>query len=315
MVRKTIKRSYVRKPTVGILSVPLSPDSKFFKVCGSSYIASGHIDWLKSYKLNIRVIPYYHNNLKTFINKVDGIYLPSGGAFSSTQKEYYYAAKELIKLAIKENKKRCFPIWGACMGMQQMMIVAEGSDNYNNLLEDFNSYENYKTPAFFTDNSHKTDIYNTLSIEDKDKMQKSNGTLQNHMMGLTPDKFIGLKKLNNFYNIVDVAFDRDNKEFVNTIEAKKYPFFGVQWHPERQPEIRSLLKVYIKCLKTNQIKNKKTKKFLKTHKIKCKNFSNNLYNYCDFYYDHDNPIVNKVQCNYIIEHGRNKDGSKFGTIG
>ena len=37
-----------RKFIIGIVSVPLSPEKKFFKVCGDSYIASSHLKWLKS---------------------------------------------------------------------------------------------------------------------------------------------------------------------------------------------------------------------------------------------------------------------------
>ena len=77
------------------------------------------------------------------MKRVNGLYFPSGGAFAVTQHEYYKGCKQFLKLAMKENDKgNHFPIWGGCMGMQQMMIIAEGSDNLDNLLQRFDSYKN-----------------------------------------------------------------------------------------------------------------------------------------------------------------------------
>ena len=32
---------------IGIITVPLTPDKKYFKVCGDSYISSQHLTWMK----------------------------------------------------------------------------------------------------------------------------------------------------------------------------------------------------------------------------------------------------------------------------
>ena len=44
--------------TLGMVTVPLSPDKQFFQVCGDSYIASSHITWLKRYGVKILPIPW-----------------------------------------------------------------------------------------------------------------------------------------------------------------------------------------------------------------------------------------------------------------
>ena len=37
---------------------------------------------------------------------------------------------------MKENDKgNHFPIWGGCMGMQQLMIIADGHDDLEHLLQ------------------------------------------------------------------------------------------------------------------------------------------------------------------------------------
>ena len=314
--RKITCRAKNHKIRIGVLTVPLSPDSKFFKVCGSSYVYSGHEDWLKSEGIEIINIPYYHNNLKKFIPLVDGLYLPSGGAFASTQNTYYYASKELLKLAIKENERRCFPVWGGCMGMQQMMIVADGNDNYNDFLETFDSYKNYKTPLFFTEEGMHSQLFSLFSKKELDKMQTTDCSLHNHTMGLTPDTFKKCEPLNSFYRILQTSFDRNNKEFVSTIEARNYPFYGVQWHPERQPQFKKMLKAFKNKLQRDCDKKLNRKhKALKSRKYQCRNYSNDLYNKCTFFWEHDNPIVDEKKCVYLSKYGYNSNGKRFAPVG
>ena len=101
-----------KKFIVGIVSVPLTPEKKYFKVCGDSYIASSHLKWLKSQDVETLIIPYNTKDIKYYFSKVQGLYFPSGGAFASNQTEYYKCCKKLIQMAMKENDKgNYFPIW------------------------------------------------------------------------------------------------------------------------------------------------------------------------------------------------------------
>ena len=45
---------------IGIITVPLTPTRKYYKVCGDAYIASSHISWLKRGGIDIVAIPYYY---------------------------------------------------------------------------------------------------------------------------------------------------------------------------------------------------------------------------------------------------------------
>lgn len=40
-------------------------------------------------------------------------------------------------------------------------------------------------------------------------------------------------RLTSFFNVLSVNKDRAGKEFISTIEAKRYPIFASQWHPEK----------------------------------------------------------------------------------
>ena len=137
--RKKKKKIFV----VGIVSEPLSPNKKYFKVCGDSYIASSHLSWMRRQGIIPLVIPYDTKDLKYYFNRIHGLYLPSGGAFAGTQQKYYNCCKKLMLMAMKENDKGChFPVWGCCMGFQQMLILADGNDDVDNFLQKFDSYNN-----------------------------------------------------------------------------------------------------------------------------------------------------------------------------
>ena len=51
--------------------------------------------------------------------------------------------------------------------------------------------------------------------------------------------------------------DRKGRNYVSTIEGRFYPFYGVQWHPERSSAMDYFAKFFVNELKKNRTKNKK----------------------------------------------------------
>lgn len=314
-VKPTLKKT--RQLVIGMLTVPLSPDGKYHDVCGDSYIVTAHIDWLKAQGVKVVPVPYYKKNLDAYLKNVNGVYLPSGGAFSQTQKEYYFAAKYLINYAIKQNDGgNYFPVWGGCMGMQQMLIAMDGNDDYDNFLELFDSHKNLYLPLHFTDEGKESRIFSLYSKREKDELQKRKSSLHNHKMGLSPSKFKQSRKLCDFFNIVNISQDRNGKPFISTIEAKNYPIYGVQWHPERKKNFYRLSIFFRNELKkSSRFLNKLKRKKLETRKIKCMKYSNNLYKYCNFYWDKTDKDNNPRKCNKVANSKKNKSRRVYDVIG
>lgn len=40
-------------------------------------------------------------------------------------------------------------------------------------------------------------------------------------------------RLSAMFDVLSVNDDKQGRTFVSTIEGKKLPFYGVQWHPEK----------------------------------------------------------------------------------
>jgi len=291
------KKKKKRQLVVGMISVPLTPGKKYYQVCGDSYIASSHIRWLKRFGVKILPIPYKTKNFKSYMGKINGLYFPSGGAFAGTQKEYYNCCKKFLQLAMKENDKgNHFPIWGGCMGMQQLMIIADGHDDLEHLLQRFDSFDNLLSTLDFTSDGLKSRMVRRISDKELKKLSTKECTLNNHKMGLSPLKFEKHKNLDKFYKIVSTSVDRKGKKYVSTIEGRFYPFYGVQWHPERSSAMDYFAKFFINELKKNRTKNKKHTRKIYTKEVDCFNYSNRLYKRCRFYWHKKTSKHNRKLC-------------------
>tara|TARA_Y100000389_G_scaffold205058_1_gene262564 strand:+ start:11007 stop:12026 length:1020 start_codon:yes stop_codon:yes gene_type:complete len=316
---KTIKHNKKNKFVVGVVAVPLTPDKKYYKVCGDSYIASSHISWLKRQGFNVLVIPYNTKHLKSYFDKIHALYLPSGGAFAGTQMTYYNCCKKLLHMAIKANDNGTyFPVWGCCMGFQQMLILADDKDDVDNFLQKFDSYKNLLLPIHFTKEGLNSKFARGVGETTMKKLRRNKCTMNNHKLGITPEKFERNKKVNSFYNIVGTSTDRKGREFVAIIEAKHYPFWGVQWHPERDNSMDSLIKFFAKEVKKSNRKTHDDKHYdkypsMSTKKIDCMNYSENLYKKCNFYWHKKSSEHNKRLCAAAqLDKIENKDGSEGG---
>ena len=60
-----------------------------------------------------------------------------------------------------------------------------------------------------------------------------NVTYNHHKGGIIPKRFSESQKLVDFYRSLSTNEDKKGVTFISTVEAKKYPFYGVQWHPEK----------------------------------------------------------------------------------
>ena len=299
--KKDIKKK--KKYIIGIVTVPLTPTKKFFKVCGDSYISSRHITWLKENGFETLYIPYNTKKLEEYLDKVHGVYLPSGGAFSGTQMTYYRCCKNIINYSIKINDRGVyFPLWGCCMGFQQMLIVADGNDNVKDFLQNFDSFKNLMCKIKLTKEGKQSKIINGIDKKMVKRIQREKCTLNNHFMGVTPSKFKRIKSINDFYKIVGTSKDRKGKEFIAILEARNYPFYAVQWHPERSQEMNTFIKFFAKEVKKSKRKTHSLSYYKKynnmfTKKINCYNYSEGLYKKCNFFWHKRTSAHNRNLCN------------------
>lgn len=65
-------------------------------------------------------------------------------------------------------------------------------------------------------------------------MTKGHGIFYfNHNWAVSLDTFNTNINLKNFWNLIATGITPQNEKFVTSFEARKYPFYGVQFHPEK----------------------------------------------------------------------------------
>ncbi|OQS05514.1 gamma-glutamyl hydrolase [Thraustotheca clavata] len=206
-------------PIIAIMAHP-------FKNNTSDYIAASYVKWIESAGGRVVPIPYSASNetIKSIFRSVNGVLFPGGSAWLNQQAAYVY------ELALGANDRgEYFPIWGTCLGFEWLVELtsAKGHDILSkvdalNLSLPINYTENAKSSRLF---AFKPDLYAPLTNKPL--------TINSHKYGITPSGFKSSLALSSFYNILATSVDRQGVEFIAAIEAMKYPFYGVQFHPEK----------------------------------------------------------------------------------
>lgn len=221
------------KPLIGIMTQPCS-------TCpGKSYIAAGFVKWIESAGGRAVPIRFYATDaeLKRVFNSINGIVFPGGLTWLWLDAPYVVAARKLFNWAVEANEAGdVFPIHGTCLGMQLLHILASNVSR-NSLLIDTDSVAHPTTLKFVGDAAKTSRLYGDLPASLKTALEspQDNIVLQNHMYGLPPLYYQKFPILDEWYTITSTSVDRNGTEYVSTVEGKKYPFTGTQWHPEKPP--------------------------------------------------------------------------------
>jgi len=105
-------------------------------------------------------------------------------------------------------------------------------------LDSWGSYVLHKVslPLTFTKSPFETRMFEGLGPAALD-LHLKNMTYNSHNFGISPKTFetdAGLKK---FWDVTSVSFMPNGTAFTASIEAKNYPIFGTQFHPEKPSEL------------------------------------------------------------------------------
>ncbi|CAM9775612.1 unnamed protein product [Lampetra planeri] len=198
---------------------------------GSTYIAASYIKYLEA--AGARVAPIRVNLTNAEYEKVfysiNGLLLPGGGADLQTS-GYAHAARILYKLAIKANDRGdYFPVWGTCLGFEQLTVLTSGI----NVLTDTKSTRYVALPLKFTPGFEESRMFRNIMPEVVRAMAEEPISANVHYKSLSVKNFTANEKLRNFYWVLSTNVDEKGLQFISTMEAYEYPFYGVQWHPEK----------------------------------------------------------------------------------
>lgn len=206
-------------------------------------ITQENVDWFATRGVEVIPIPHDTPAIDYYVNHVDGLYFQGGGTDDAT---YYATCQRLLTAAVAANDAgRFFPVWGTCHGFLAMMIIVGGLDQP---LPEFDAYNSYMAKIAWTKAAPRSRLYHGLAPEFRRHVTMPRAVFFNNEHGVSPAAFAANRRLAAFFKPLAVAADRRGRRFIAAIEARRYPFFGVQFHPERSPTMSPFCEFFVEQL-------------------------------------------------------------------
>lgn len=253
-----IRHNYERLngPVVGILTLPTSRKDATFSRSSFSMIPGSYVKWLE--QAGIRIIPIRYDMPKKMIRDlmkiINGILITGGSTslFHNNNKfclakrlfdkrrvcpsPYMRTADFIIQEAVKMSKSgNPFPIWGTCLGYEAILMSLSRFKVPRKKMHSINHSLNLAlNPEFkpFFEQYFGKDLINEINDEPL--------IYFNHKFGFTPQQIQKSKRFKDSIDILSTTTLESGESVVSMIKHKKYPFIGVQFHPEKiQYEHRS----------------------------------------------------------------------------
>jgi len=200
---------------IGLITLPRHPN------------VDNYVRWIEMSGATVQVIPYNvsKKTLQDTLSQVNGV-VWTGGAIETnhyTEKQrmtFLTTLQNCFGLAIEYNDQgRNFPIWGSCLGFELLVLLGSHYP-LTQLFDHIQTHErNGQDPIEFT--SEPSRLKRWFPAKLRKEMAKIPCATHHHKLGF------------DIHPLPHIRIVSADSGFVNMIEYKAYPFYGVQFHPER----------------------------------------------------------------------------------
>ena len=240
-------------PVIGVLSVPVSKTKRSTRY--ASYIPHSYMKWIEMSGARTApiIFTWAPERIAKVLSQVNGVLFP-GGSIDRTSntdfRKYIDTYKQIISYAKEQTETgSSFPLWATCLGFEFMMLMEGHTEEqvHDYYIKSFGietvDARSYSVPLELMtseeiDGEDKymknilSPLFSEMSIDDITNYQTNNVFYMNHGYGfpLTPDLLLWYRQ---FMHILAKNKDKRGMEYISAIKYKKYPFYGVQFHPEK----------------------------------------------------------------------------------
>ncbi|VVC96336.1 gamma-glutamyl hydrolase A-like [Leptidea sinapis] len=221
------------RPIIGVLSQEtFSVQHLYRNVNYLSYIAASYVKDTES--SGARVVPisigkprsYYEHILR----HINGVLFPGGATYFNQSQGYADAGEYIYKIAQELNDNGdYFPIFGTCLGFELLIIIASGRGEKENRVK-CHSYGNQRLN--FTDDFRTSRMFKGASDDIIEILANDSVTVNAHQFCIV-DENLTSHNLTQHWQTSSYGIDDQGIRFISSIEHKRYPFYGIQFHPEK----------------------------------------------------------------------------------
>lgn len=196
----------------------------------TSYIAASYVKFLES--SGSRVVPIWINQSAQYyeyiVNSVNGLLLPGGAARFNVTDGYATAGWELYKLAkLKNDAGVYFPVWGTCLGFELLAFLSANNTETRKVC----SVKRIALPLTMKPGYRSSRLYTYDQDGVLDILQDESVLYHNHHWCIT-EQSLAESDAADQWHILSIN-QYNGIEFISSFEHNKYPFYGVQFHPEK----------------------------------------------------------------------------------
>jgi len=215
------------RPIIGILDQRWDEENEDNR----TYVAASYVKWVES--AGARAIPLFYDawsveEMQSMLKNINGVIFPGGGA---EFKGKYLAQLQTIFNFAKQSTDNgvYFPLWGTCLGFEELICLGA---NDTSVLDGPFDCADVNLALTLAPAASQSKLFQAMPDNLKQIITTQKVAYNYHEFGITPKHFNNLPLLVDFYNVLSTNEDMKGTPFISTIEAKKYPIYGTQWHPE-----------------------------------------------------------------------------------
>ncbi|CAB3259860.1 unnamed protein product [Arctia plantaginis] len=206
--------------------------TKFPEENYTSYIAAGYVKDVES--SGARVVPIMigkdRSYYRSLMEKLNGVLFPGGATYFNQSNGYADAGEHIMAIAKEMNDAGdYFPLFGTCLGFELFIILESGRGYPENRIRCY-SYDNL--PLNFTKDFRDSKMFKNAPKDIIYLLNHENVTVNAHQFCIV-DENLKSHNLTKDWRVTSHSDDYYGVEFIASIEHTRYPFYGVQFHPEK----------------------------------------------------------------------------------
>jgi gamma-glutamyl hydrolase len=196
-------------------------------------IPASYVNWIE--QAGGRVLPILLDQPDDYYQeifaKTNGILFAGGNQGIDPSDIYTEEGEILWNLAKQANDRGdYYPIWGTCLGFEELSVLETGSGDVISL--DVMA-TNLALPLHFTPGAKQSRLFRSFPSRLVKALRSESLTFNSHDHGLLVSEYASNPALNAFFRWLSFNEAPAGQRFVSTMEARAYPFYGTQWHPEK----------------------------------------------------------------------------------